>query len=227
MTKNVSRLRIAIVFLLILLIPILLIYSIKIFNPDSPFFSADENRIRSYVESWHLLGAIVFILIQAFTVVFPPTPNLIPMIAGGVLFGTKLGILYSFTGIMIGATVNFYLTRVFGRRIVKKFLNKEEVEVIDSFSKKISWRFITLLPFIPGMYADLGGYSGGLSKITFKKYFLAIGFGYLILVSLANLLGGVVMQNQSLRFALILVLIVGGISIFLIPLVRFLRKKIL
>jgi len=197
---------------------------LKVLNPDGVLFSIDENSIQNYVNSWGVWGPIIFILIQTFTIVFPPTPNLITMITGGILFGAKLGVLYSFLGVMFGVTVNFYLTRIFGRKVIEYILNEEEIKSVDNFTKKVSWRMITLLPFIPGMYADLGGYSMGLSKIKFKKYFFSIGLGYLILVSLANLLGKIFIQNPALRIVLIAILLGGLVSIFLIPLVRFFRK---
>jgi len=225
MNNKVNKFKIILTFILIILIPIIIFYSSKILSPSSPLFSINENTIYDYVKSWGIYGSIIFIFIQAFTIVFPPAPNLIPMIAGGILFGVKLGILLSFIGVMVGISVNFYLTRIFGRRIIEKILNKQELSFIDKFVDKINWRIITLFPFIPGMYADLGGYSAGLSKMSFKKYFFAIGLGYLILVSFANILGRIVIQNEILRGVLITVLIIGMVSIFLILLFRFLKKR--
>lgn len=220
-----SKLRIVLTFVLILLVPIVAFYLFKILSPSSVIFSMDENVIRDYVESWGIYSVFAFVAIQTFTIIFPPTPNLIPMIMGGILFGTRLGILFSFVGIMIGVTINFYLTRIFGRRIVENILNKKELGVVDKFAQEVNWRVIMLFPFLPGMYADLGGYSAGLSNMKFGKYFFSIGFGYLVLVFVANVFGKIFIRNPVLKIFLIVLLIAGAVSIFFIPLFRFLKKK--
>jgi len=226
MKAKVNKLKIILSFVLIIMIPILVFYILKLLNPGSIFFSVNETSIQEYVSSWGVFGPIIFILIQIFTIVFPPTPNLIPMIAGGLLFGLKLGVLYSFIGVMLGVTINFFLTRVFGRRIISIILNEREINSVDKFVDKINWRFIVLLPFIPGMYADLGGYSAGMSNIRFRKYFFSIGLGYLILIFLANVLGKIVIGNPILKGILIIILVGGFASIFIVPIVRYLKKKL-
>ena len=223
--KGINKVRVILAFIAVILVPVILFYLLKILNPDSLLFSINEEAIQNYVNGWGIWGPIVFIFIQTFTIIFPPTPNLIPMIAGGILFGPVLGLLYSFTGVMLGVVVNFYLTRIFGRKMLERILNNKEMNFVDGFINKTNWRVITFLPFIPGMYADLGGYSMGLSKIKFKKYFFSIGLGYLMLISLASFLGKFVVQNPTLRIMLILLLVGGMISILFIPIVRLLRRR--
>lgn len=226
-TKNkINKAKILITFILVILVPILFFYVLKLLNPESFIFSIDEVKIQQYIDSVGYLGVFVYILIQTFTIIFPPIPNLIVMIAGGLLFGAELGILYSLIGVMIGVTINFYLTRFFGRRVIKKILNSSEIEWMDKFADKINWKIVVILPFIPGMYADIGGYSAGLSNMRFTKYFFSIGLGYILLVSLANLLGALVVKNPVLRAALIFVILAGAVSIFLIPLFKWIKKKI-
>lgn len=221
---NINKKKIILSFILILLIPICAFYILKFFNTDSIYFSINAENIQSYVSNYGIYAPIFFILICIFVVVFPPSPNLIPMIAGGILFGIQFGILYSYIGIMAGATINFFLTRIFGRKIIKSILNKNEINFIDNFAKKINWRIISILPFLPGMYADLGGYSAGLGKMKFKKYFFAASLGYIVLIVLANTLGRIFIEDPFLRIILSIIIFVGFISIFIIPLVRWLRK---
>ena len=221
---NINKKKIILSFILILLIPICAFYILKFFNTDSIYFSINAENIQSYVSNYGIYAPIFFILICIFVVVFPPSPNLIPMIAGGILFGIQFGILYSYIGIMAGATINFFLTRIFGRKIIKSILNKNEINFINNFAKKINWRIISILPFLPGMYADLGGYSAGLGKMKFKKYFFAASLGYIVLIVLANTLGRIFIEDPFLRIILSIIIFVGFISIFIIPLVRWLRK---
>ena len=123
--KGINKVRVILAFIAVILVPVILFYLLKILNPDSLLFSINEEAIQNYVNGWGIWGPIVFIFIQTFTIIFPPTPNLIPMIAGGILFGPVLGLLYSFTGVMLGVVVNFYLTRIFGRKMLERILNNE------------------------------------------------------------------------------------------------------
>ena len=75
------------------------------------------------------------------------------------------------------------------------------------------------------MYADLGGYSAGLSNMKFKKYFFSIGLGYLMIISILNILGKMIIGNPILKGLLMLILFAGIISIFIIPLIRFLKQR--
>jgi uncharacterized membrane protein YdjX (TVP38/TMEM64 family) len=224
MIEDINKKKIILIFVLILLIPICAFYILKLLSVDSIYFSINSENIGNYISNYGIYAPLFFILICAFTVVFPPSPNLIPMIAGGILFGIQFGILYSYLGIMIGATINFFLTRIFGRKIMKSILNKNEINFVDKFAEKVNWRIISILPFFPGMYADLGGYSAGLSNMNFKKYFFAASLGYIILITLANIIGRIFIEDPFLRIILLIILFIGLISIFIIPLIRWLRK---
>lgn len=223
---RLSKKKIILSFILILLIPICAFYILKFLSTDSIYFSINQENIETYVNNYGIYAPLFFILICIFVVVFPPSPNLIPMITGGILFGVQFGIFYSYIGIMAGATINFFLTRIFGRKIVKLILNKNEIRFIDNFAKKISWRIISILPFLPGMYADLGGYSAGLSNMKFKKYFFSASLGYIILIILANTLGRIFIEDPFLRIILLAIIFGGLISIFIIPLIRWIKKSL-
>jgi uncharacterized membrane protein YdjX (TVP38/TMEM64 family) len=157
--------------------------------------SADS--LRTYILSWGRAAPLFFIGIQVLQVIVAPIPGQAAGFVGGFVFGWKLGLLYSMTGLALGTWIVLLLARRFGRAFIGKLgvgaavddfekLFRKKDGVVDSVvarSKKalssnglLTFFVIMLLPGLPD---DLVCFAAGLSGIPIWQLLPAAIFGRL------------------------------------------------
>ena len=157
--------------------------------------SADS--LRAYILSWGDAAPVFFIGIQVLQVIVAPVPGQAAGFVGGFVFGWKLGVLYTMTGLTIGTWIVLLLARKFGHAFIDKlgvgaaigdfeklFRKKDNSgETVIGRSKKalsshglLTFFVIMLLPALPD---DLVCFAAGLSGIPIWQLLLAAVLGRL------------------------------------------------
>lgn len=131
----------------------------------------DISTLREWVGRAGVWGPVVFMTLKASTIIIAPLSGgpLYPTV--GLLFGFWPGILYTFIGDIIGVSVNFYLSRKYGQRLVSKFISfKEEglLTKIISYISDAKGFFHACLTFFA--MPELLAYAAGLSKLPYIKF---------------------------------------------------------
>src|SRR3990167_2061595 len=62
----------------------------------------DKAFLKETVQGWGYMGPVVFVVVQALQVIVSPIPGEATGLAGGFLFGTALGFIYSTIGLTLG-----------------------------------------------------------------------------------------------------------------------------
>ncbi|WP_199534056.1 TVP38/TMEM64 family protein [Romboutsia weinsteinii] len=163
--KNTLKLIIGVLFLIIVIIAICKICSLNLGIDD----------IKGYVDSFGKFAPIVYIIMFA---LIPLTlfPDSILAIAGGLVFGLFRGYIYTTIGALIGGTISFFISRYWGRDVVKK-LTKEKLDKIENMINNRGFVIVFLLRLIPLFPFDVISYGSGLTSIKYKDFLLATFFG--------------------------------------------------
>ncbi len=147
------------------------------FGPGLTKLMRDPQQLRDTLKSYGYVSALIFILLQFVQVVIAAIPGEFVQIAGGYIYGTFLGTLYSIIGIVGGTVIVFYLARLIGYPVVKAFVSKDKLErfnfLINSQKSEIAM-FILFL--IPGLPKDILTYIAGLTPVRPGRFFLIILF---------------------------------------------------
>ncbi|SES34276.1 TVP38/TMEM64 family protein [Psychrobacillus sp. OK032] len=141
------------------------------------FNSTDE--FRDYIVSFGIWAPVIFILIQIVQVIIPILPGAIGCVAGVIIFGPWLGLLYNYIGICIGSIIVFILAKQYGRQFVKGVVREK------SFEKYIGWvnkgkrfeRIFVYAILFPVAPDDLLCYIAGLTKMKLRKFMVIILLG--------------------------------------------------
>jgi uncharacterized membrane protein YdjX (TVP38/TMEM64 family) len=159
------------------------------FNTIVGLFKNSES-IKTLLSQWGIFAPLVFIGLQILQVVVFIIPGEVTQLAGGYLFGTVMGSIYSIVGIVIGSGINFYLGRLLGIPFVKALFKEDQIGKFESLtstskSKNITTITIFVLFLIPGFPKDIVTYFAGLTPMAFPLFLLVSGIGRLpgILVS--------------------------------------------
>ncbi len=161
-------------------------YSGRIFKVD---VTSIQNLLSGYPLA--LSGSIFVILYVGTTTFIWFGPKDVLRIASAILFGALVSTLFVWIGEMINAAVMFHLSRILGREYVQqKFrVRSQELDRMkdnSSFLGVFAWRINPLVPF---RLMDLGF---GLTKISFRKYFIVIfGISFFRILWLQFIIAGI------------------------------------
>ena len=181
-----------------------------------------EDRLRGFIAPYGMWGPFIYLLVWAIgpTLLFP---GLVITLAGGVLFGPVLGVVYTTIGATIGASLAFLVSRYLARDWVAAKIVGTKLAHLDEKVVQHGWKIVAFTRLIGVPYILLN-YAFGLTRIPLFPYALATCFAMLpwtiglILVS-SNLLG--LLQGQVSIW-----LIIGVILVALVSLVPVVLKKV-
>lgn len=138
-----------------------------------PAFSGGVRSAADLLARTGLWGPVVVLLLQALQAVISPLPSWPITVAAGALYGPALGTIYSATGGMLGAVINFLLARRFAQSWVRRRLGERWLEQAGRLGPV---HFLILSLFgrlIPIASFDLVAYVAGISRISLPL-FLAV-----------------------------------------------------
>jgi uncharacterized membrane protein YdjX (TVP38/TMEM64 family) len=191
------------------------------------FFSfIDKENIKEFLERTGPVAPLVFIGLQALQVLMAPIPMQVFGLAGGYIFGAFWGTVYSIIGLTIGSFLAIWLTRLFGRKLVERFVKKETLEKFDHLAEKSGLLVFFLVFLLPALPDDAICFIAGLTKLPILALVLVAFLGRLPGL-LALTLTGEHLGDSGLFFYLItaLVLFVGMIIIFRPQIEALFRKR--
>ena len=105
--------------------------------------------------------------LNALQIVFAPIPGYVVQVAAGFLYGPFWGGVYGSLGLMVGATLAFWLARMFGRPLAERLVGSDRLDQWETVTHSTStaiW-FILLL----GPTGDVPYFLAGLSSVSFLK----------------------------------------------------------
>jgi len=141
----------------------------------SSYFSREyQLEIQNYIGNG-FFGIMLFIFVNILAVVIAPfsTLPLIPVATS--MWGWFLTGVYSIVAWTIGAQIAFYISRIFGKKLVYKIVSAEKIGEIEKRipEKNTFWSLVLLRMIVP---VDILSYAVGLFSKIKAKTFLATTF---------------------------------------------------
>ena len=181
----------------------------------SGFFAActSPEALRAYIDRSAPYSHLLFFLVQFLSVILAPIPSNISAAAGGMLFGTWPAFLLTFTAVMSGSLLVFWLARILGQdfadRIVSRRLSEKYRDVLRS-KTTIFLILAFLFPYFPD---DVICILAGLTGLPFRRFaFIALftrPWGLLF----ASALGG---ASFTLPLGALVLIGLCGLAVFLL-----------
>ncbi len=174
----------------------------------------DREQVETFLRVWGPIGApIAFVGAQVLQVVFAPIPGEASGFAGGYLFGTLPGFVYSTIGLTAGSAINFALGRVLGRRYVAKWIPDNHLRKFDALAKRQGAILFFALFVLPGFPKDYLCIFLGLTSLSAKVFILMAGIGRMPGTLMLSLQGAQVFQKDHDTLALLIAITLA----FVIP----------
>lgn len=170
-----------------------------VFNLDLP----EPAEMREIILGYGWAGWLVFIGITA-AIAITPIPITVPALVAGSLYGLIGGTLFSFSGVMIGSWLGYWLARAVGQRITFQLLGRHASIVEKYLNNAGFWAMCTvrLMPGLPYWPVNYGAGALGVGQYAFvSATFLASIPGQVSLVAL-----GAFATNPSIFHGAVLII---------------------
>ena len=120
-------------------------------------------------------GIFLIILLRLISIVIPILPGTYCLLISGYLFGLVNGLLISSISDLIACSLSFFLSKRYGRKILKKLMPHKYLSKFEKISKKYLERnFFLLTGFLMTGWFDFVSYGVGLTKLKWRKFLFAL-----------------------------------------------------
>ena len=117
----------------------------------------------------------LIIFLRLTSIVIPIIPGTYCLLLSGYLFGLVNGLLISSLSDLMACSLSFFISRKYGRKILKLIMSKRYLNKFESISKKYLERnFFLLTGFLMTGWFDFVSYGVGLTKLRWRKFLLAL-----------------------------------------------------
>lgn len=172
---------------------------------DGDIVSSAEN-LKNLILSYGNKGIFVLIFFHILQVLISVIPAALTQIAGGLIYGIPIGMVTGIIGVFIGTAVNFYLSRLLGRRFVTLFVSQKNLYALEkklsSNTSSLVLFFLYLIPFPK----DFIAYFVGLTNMKASKLLLMSTVGRLPGMLVAAYLGENIIERNYIPLI--------GVSVF-------------
>lgn len=128
--------------------------------------------IRQIASLWY--APILFIVVFAVACVLW-IPASVFLIAAGVIWGWKLGSIYSITAALIGALMSYYVSRFIGAEAMARFGGAK----ISRYLERAGFQTMLILRLIPLFPFAVLNYGAGIAGVRARDFFFSTALGVL------------------------------------------------
>ncbi|MBE9550794.1 MAG: TVP38/TMEM64 family protein [Proteobacteria bacterium] len=177
---------------------------------------ADPMEFREYIRSFGTIAPLFLVGIVALQVLVAPIPGQVAGIAGGFLFGTVLGTVYTMLGLIIGSWIAFVLSRYLGRPFVERIVPEKTRKKFDKLVEKGGIITLFMIYVLPALPDDAICFVAGLTKIKIRTLMLISALGRLPGMIVLSLVGqGLAKKDSFLSIAILAGVLLISILIFI------------
>ncbi len=167
---------------------------------------ASPDFIREYLLGFGLLSYPLFILLLLLAVPLP-IPSAPIIVAGGFLYGTIIGTTLAVFSVLIGASISFWLVRVYGRPLLYKLVDKQQLEHFHFLFQKRGPTLAFISYLVPIFPSDCVSLILGLTKMPYKQFIVLVILGHIPRYLIVNSLGADLFLGFSMRTVGVLILL--------------------
>ncbi len=130
--------------------------------------------LESFISTHPILGPLGFIVARTICVLIPWLPAFTIDVPGLLIFGLFPGFFYAEIGIITGASIAFWIARLFKHELIHFFPSLASLESTEEWSQKKTLLTVFLMRISTLPFFD---YVAGFLHISFKNFFIATVFG--------------------------------------------------
>ena len=180
------------------------------------------SAIQDKIAKAGIFGPLVLILAKASTIVFAPLGGGPLYLVAAPIFGFTKGFISIFLGDMLGSSLAFYISKFFGRKVMRKLLSDGGMKYVDDILYHLgSWKGLVYARVILVGLPEAVSYAAGLTKLPFLLFGLITGLVYFVFDFVLVALGKTLLSNTYLAMGALW----GGSAVIVIAGFYFIGKR--
>ena len=125
-----------------------------------------------FLGNWSIF---LIIFLRLTSIVIPILPGTYCLLISGYLFGLVNGLLLSFIADLVACSFSFWLSKNFGRRLLKKLISRKYLNKFENISRNYLEKNIFLLTgFLMTGWFDFVSYGVGLTKLKWRTFLFSL-----------------------------------------------------
>lgn len=137
------------------------------------YLPSHQDFLVTYTKEHPYTAPLIIILWRIIGIVIPPIPGGILSFALIPFLGWFWSYVYAVIGMMTGACIAFFIARKFREPLLSRFVSLKELHTWqDRLSNKTEFFTFLGIRLSTGSIMDFISYAAGLSKISFKRFFI-------------------------------------------------------
>jgi uncharacterized membrane protein YdjX (TVP38/TMEM64 family) len=140
------------------------------------------------------LGFFGYFIVIGYTVlshVFAPLAGTPGVLLGVTIYGVKTGMFLLYIASIISASINFWISKKYGRKMVIKLVGEKSMKEVDEFTSVEGKQVLIISRLFGFPIFEFISYAAGLTNISFKHYFIITAIASVI----TNIAAYLVFQN--------------------------------
>lgn len=155
----------------------------------------DFQAFRAFILGYGALAPLTSIALMALQSLVPFVPGLVITVANAWIFGWHYGAVYSWIGALLGALLDFYIARWYGRPLVERIVKKAYLRLVDNYLQRHGVLAVLISRVIPVVPFKIISFGAGLTIIPVRQYCAATAIGQTPGIVLYSVLGQDLIHN--------------------------------
>jgi len=129
-----------------------------------------QEKIREIIYQAGIFGPLLYAAIYMLSIVIAPFPGFAAYVVTAGIYGVGKIVLFTYFLALLGATVNFYIARIWGRPVLRKLIGGGGVKKVDGLTKDFGAEVLILTRLFDGFLFEWISYVAGLTNMRYKTY---------------------------------------------------------
>lgn len=207
--KRIGVVRIAAALSLVVIIG----YGLVLWWSNAVGFTPTPAGIEAEIRSWGAWAAVGSVLLMVAHSLIPFPAEFISF-ANGMLFGPLWGVIITWTGAMLGASLAFALARWCGRPFVDALMNEKHRAAVDRWARRQGVGVLLASRLMPLISFNVINYAAGLTPVSWWTFLWTTGLGILPITTLLVLTGDQVWNGRGHAWIYLILVACAGALIW-------------
>lgn len=182
-------------------------------------FLENSDNLRPWIEKQGPIGPFVIIGLMMIAIIMSPIPSAPIALVAGAIYGHSIGTIYIAIGSVLGATTAFYIARIAGIDVTRRWLGDHYGKGLSG-SQNMLMVIIFISRLLPFISFDMISYAAGVTSLSFWRFAIATLAGIIPASFLLAHFGSELVSAESQRIGLT-ILLLSAISLIIFVIRRF------
>jgi uncharacterized membrane protein YdjX (TVP38/TMEM64 family) len=150
--------------------------------------SDDQDRIKTWVQRFGILGPLVLILAMTAQMFLMFVPNLLMFAIAIICYGPIWGSLICLIGVFCSSSLGYTIGKALGPRAMDRILSEKTQDKIAAFVQRYGYKAITIAR-MSSLGTDSIGFAAGILEMNYKKFIIATMCGTTPVIAVIAIFG--------------------------------------